>query len=131
MALAGRAILVIFRERSDAETLPRWKCAAFSAVGMSLLPGLDALDDEEVLARADESQPARLACERVAARGELEPVLQGTLLGGQPPDLGTPRGELVTRLEPAPQGVVVGVADRHDQQHGKPTPRERGEGWTT
>ena len=56
---------------------------------MGFLPGLDALDDEEVLARADEPEPPRLACEGVAARRELKSVLQGPLLTCQPADFGT------------------------------------------
>ena len=98
---------------------------------MLLLPGLDALDDEKVLARADETEPPRLACERVAARRELKSILQGPLLAGQPADLGTPRGQFVAPLEPASQRVVVRITDREDQQNGKPPARERGEGWTT
>src|SRR5439155_3880040 len=94
---------------------------------VGVLPGLDALDDEEVLAGTDVAEPPRLARERIARRRSLNPFEQRALLRREPGDLGLTGGELVTRLEPAPQRMVVRVADQDDQQDGEPAPSERGE----
>src|SRR5256886_3149591 len=117
--------------------LPSWRSTTARSLsiaadrsGVAFPPGLNALDDEEVLAGAEETEPPRLARERVAAGREVKPILQDTLLARQAADLGAPRRELVARLGPASERVGGRVADRQHQHDGKPPPRKGGERWT-
>src|SRR5437899_2065776 len=95
-----------------------------------LPPGRYALDDEEVLARANVTELARLARERAEARRRAKPALELAFLLCELADLCTARAELVPRCEVRAQRVVVEVPDDHDGRHRGPAARERRDRWT-
>src|SRR6185437_2950001 len=111
--------------------LPSWASTVARSLSItvdrsvSAAPGLDALDDEEMLAGADVPEASRLACERIRAGGGIQPLLKLALLRRELRHFRAPARELVSRLEPRAERVVVGVADQHDEDHGEPAPHER------
>src|SRR4029453_6740716 len=85
-----------------------------SAAGVLLRPGRGALDDEQVLAWADVSDPPCLAGEAVDARLLLEPRAQPGALGAQHRDLRPTLVELIARLQVRVDRPDVEEADRRE-----------------
>src|SRR5256714_8170803 len=103
--------------------LPSWRSTTARSLSIPVdtrvrvLPGLDSLDDEEVLAWTDVAEPPCFARERLARRRRLHLLKQRALLRRELRDLGLAGGELVTRLHPATQRVIVRIADQDHEQH--------------
>src|SRR5947209_20163369 len=89
------------------------------ASAQPLPPGVDVLDDEEVLARADVAERARFARNGGDRRGRTEPVLERLLLVLEAPDDRLPLAELPACVDVCLQRAVVQKRDEHERPNGK------------
>src|SRR5439155_10896970 len=110
-------------------TRARSSSMPFDRSSKTVPPLLDPLDDEELLARADVPQAARLARELGRARRELEAPFERLLLGLERVHLRSPCVQRVVRRDPAPQRPVVEQRDEQDRAHREPAAEQERTGW--
>src|SRR5262245_22470822 len=98
--------------------LPMRGLIVLRVVAVSVSPGRDALDDEELLTLLDESDPACTAGERGEARRTCHGLLELRLLTLELGNLCLALGERAARVHPAHERLVVEVGndDQHDDR---------------